>query len=174
MLFAPVNFRAKFQSKEVTMTEPRTSMNDDQPEKSEGVTLDMTALQKFANDKAELTIREAQLKRDKAQLRKDESVVLEALSHSGVPKISVNTEDGPRTLYVRREMYASVKPGVEPEAAMAVLDELDLADFHKQRITLPSVSAWLREKHDAHEEIPEPIKAVFNAEPVFRVGVTKS
>ena len=149
-------------------------MTDDAPGKSEGVTLDMSVLQKFANDKADIAAREAKLKRDKAQLRKDETVVLEALSHSGVPKISVNTEDGPRTLYVRREMYASLKDGVDPEQAMAVLDELDLADFHKQRITLPSVSAWLREKHDAKEEIPEPIKAVFNAEPVFRVGVTKS
>ena len=136
--------------------------------------LDMSILQDFANDKADLAALEAKVKKYKASLRARENDVLTALSHSGVPKITVVTDDGNRTMYVRREMYASVKAGVEPEDAMAVLDELNLDDFHKQRITLPSVSAWLRELHDNNEEIPEPIKAVFNAEPVFRVGLTKS
>lgn len=156
------------------MVDVRDSMTGDQDEKSSVGMLDIKLLQDFANAKADIAIREAAIKREKAQLRRDEEAIITAFSHSGVPKISVETDDGPRTLFVRREIYASVKAGVDPVDAMAVLDELDLDDFHKQRITLPSVSAWLREKHDAKEAIPASIEAVFNTNPVFRVGVTKS
>lgn len=132
--------------------------------------MDTDLLRKYVADKAELDQLEAQAKRLKAALRLAEQDVLQELSHAGAQRISL---DG-KTLYVRQELYASVKKGVDPDEAMKVLDDLDLSGFHKERITLQSVSAWIREQRQNDEEIPEAIKAVFNAEPVFRVGVTNS
>ena len=127
-------------------------------------------LRQYVADKAELSLLEAKVKRMKATLRLAEQDVLTELSHSGTQRITI---DG-KTLYVRQDLYASVKPGVDPEAAMKVLDDLNLTEFHKERITLQSVSAWIRERRANDEEIPADFKAVFKAEPVFRVGVTNS
>lgn len=127
-------------------------------------------LRQYVADKAELAELEARAKRLKAALRLAEQDVLQELSHAGAQRITI---DG-KTLYVRQELYASVKKGVDPDDAMKVLDDLDLSEFHKERITLQSVSAWIRERRANNEEIPTEIHAVFNAEPVFRVGVTSS
>lgn len=132
--------------------------------------MDTDTLRQYVADKAELDLLDAKVKRLKSALRLAEQDVLAELSHAGAQRITL----GGKTLYVRQDLYASVKKDVDPAEAMKVLDDLDLSEFYKERITLQSVSAWIREKRKNDEEIPEAIKAVFNAEPVFRVGVTSS
>lgn len=144
---------------------------DDAPDSAAQV--DPAILIDFAERKQDLADRVAQAKRDDAKLRDDEAGILAMLSHAGVPRMTVETKYGNRTIGFRRSVFSSKKEGVTTEEVVAVLDALDLEDFHKESITLQSINSWLREQYEANEPIPEELKAVLNTDPSFRVGVTK-
>lgn len=161
------------------MTEPRTSMEPDEfrkeSEKPASLgSVDTAVLIEFAERKQDIADRMAKAKRDDKKLRADEAAILAMLTHAGVAKMTVKTKNGDRTLGFRRNVYSSVKDGVEIAAVIAVLDELDLEDFYKETLTLPSINAWLKEQYEAKVPIPDPLIAVLNTDPSYRVGVTKS
>lgn len=149
-------------------------MLDETPESNSAATVDTAVLIEFCERLQDVKDRTAKAKRDAAKLRDDEAGILAMLSHAGVPRMTVKTKHGNRTVGFRRNVYSSVKEGVDTAAVAAVLDELGLEDFHKESITLQSINAWLREQHELGNEIPEPLTAVLNTDPSFRVGVTKS
>ena len=151
--------------------EIKTSMLD---EPNSNATVDTDIIIKFAERKHEIREAELKVKREAARLRDEESDILAMLSHAGVPRITVDTKYGSRTIGFIRNVFSSTKKGVSTEEVVAVLDELDLGDFHKESITLQSINAWLREQYEDGHEIPEPLTAVLNTEPSYRVGVTKS
>ena len=151
--------------------EIKTSM---QGKSHSDATVDTDVIIEFAERKHQIREAELKVKRAAAKLRDDEAGILAMLSHAGVPRITVDTKYGSRTIGFIRNVFSSKKKGVSTEEVVAVLDELDLGDFHKESITLQSVNAWLREQHEEGNEIPEPLTAVLNTEPSYRVGVTKS
>jgi len=132
--------------------------------------MDTDILREFVRITKEKDELDARLTAKKAEQSRLEQQVLYELAQSGIQNIKI---DG-KTLYMRADTYVSVKEGVDPEAAMKVLDDLDLGDFHKERITLQSVSAWVRERRREEEQIPAEFEAVFNTSPVYRIGITSS
>jgi hypothetical protein len=153
------------------VTERKDSMFDDAELPA---SVDPKILIGFAERKQRILDDSADLKRRTAKLLSEEADILAMLSHAGVPRVTVKTANGNRTIGFIRNVYSSKKEGVETAAVIAVLDELHLEDFHKEGITLQSINAWLREQYELGNEIPEPLKAVLNTDPSYRVGVTKS
>tara|TARA_R100001086_G_scaffold75323_2_gene36403 strand:+ start:444 stop:839 length:396 start_codon:yes stop_codon:yes gene_type:complete len=129
---------------------------------------DIELLKQYIELHKEIAKIEGVLKERKSKLKEQETLALEVLSESGVQRLHVND----RTVYIRRDRYASVKDR-DYDRANDVLKNLDLDELVNTRPTISSVSAWVREQYSEDKELPKEFSDAFEVSEVFRVGVTK-
>ena len=113
---------------------------------------------------------DSKLKSVKAEMKVMEQSVLDELSRGEIQRLSIRG----RTVFIQQQRWTRVKTDVDDILAIAVLDGMDLGDFHRERITIQTVSAWVREQIKQEIEIPPEFLEVFEITPVFKVGITKA
>jgi hypothetical protein len=95
---------------------------------------------------------------------------LEWFQREGVDRLVV---DG-RTLYLRRELWASIAEGVSHDDAAAALQTVGLGDMVRPRINLQTLSAWCREQErEMGAPVPPLLTGVVSAREVYRVGTRR-
>lgn len=118
----------------------------------------------------EIEKREAELKDLKSSTESLKTEMLKHMEKTGTSKISMRK----RTLYLHRQMWASV--ATNPEKALAALKNAHLDYLVKEGYNLSSVSAYFRELPQDDQEnpiIPEALKSDWTAKPKFDVRVLK-
>lgn len=105
----------------------------------------------------------------KAEADKMEQELLEAFAESGLTSLKV---DG-STVYLRRELWASRRPGATPLDVCEAFEKAGMGQFVNQNYNSQTVSAWLRELDASGEPVPEPVDQVLTAAEKFSLRVIK-
>lgn len=105
----------------------------------------------------------------KAQADELEKKLIEAFSEEGMQRATVEGQ----TIYLRRDLYAQKKPGVEASDLEAALVKSGLDHFIKPAVNMQSLSAYLRDLDKTETELPDDLAAVVQGFEKFSVRVTK-
>ena len=96
---------------------------------------------------------EDQLDADLKKLKLEKDVLAKAIMDWMSEATVQNVTVGGRTLYVRSQLFVSIKAGMKPQAIRA-LRALGLKEFVTPQLVLPSVKAWIKERMEQGQEIP--------------------
>lgn len=121
----------------------------------------------LANEKTQLDDRLKAIEREMKALNDQ---VLEWFASNSVDKVKLEG----RTLYLRRELWATRPEGVTLEQQIAALQAAGLADMCAPRINSQTLSAFCREREAAGEPLPPSFAGVIEAKPTFKIGSTRS
>lgn len=77
------------------------------------------------------------------------------------------------TLYLRPEFQVSI-PAANRPRVIDVLHELGLESFVKEDVVTAQLKAWIREKREAGEPVPEPITALVKVYETIRLAARKA
>ena len=117
--------------------------------------------------KNELDELDGQMKALKAEYDKLEPEVIEYMSSEGIQNLAV---DG-RTVYVKRQLWASVNQG--NPAALDILRDNGLSDFIEEKVNSNRISSFVREFEKNEEEIPGWCRDALNITEKYSVGMQK-
>ena len=109
---------------------------------------------------------EAQVKSHKDELARKEERLLGTFARDGIQ--NMKTTAG-QTVYLNRELFARLV-GM-PEQAHTALAQAGLGDFIKPTVNAQTLRAYVREKEEVGEEIPEGLQPYIDVSEVYRLRV---
>jgi hypothetical protein len=131
--------------------------------------VDTNLIKTYARLRRQQAASEAEAGAIKTQADELEVKLIEAFSEEGLQ----NTKIEGQTIYLRRDLFAQRKPGVEAEELEAALVKAGLEHFIKPTVSMQSLSAYLRDLDKAEEDLPDELAAVVQGFEKFSVRVTK-
>ena len=109
---------------------------------------------------------EAQLKTHKEELAKREERLLEKFSRDGIQNMKTATG---QTVYLNREVFARLVG--DTENAHTAIRQAGLGDFIKATVNAQTLRAYVREKEESEEEIPQGLQPYIDVTEVYRLRV---
>ena len=109
---------------------------------------------------------EADLKRRKEELRRQEDQILETFAHDGIQ--NMKTASG-QTVYLNREVFARLVG--DTKKAHTALRRAGLGDFIKSTVNAQTLRAYVREKEESEEELPKGLQPYIDVAEVYRLRV---
>lgn len=137
----------------------------------------LSKAKRIAEIDAEIAILEAKVKRLKKERQELQPEVLNYFSEEGIKSMKLHT----RTLYIKENWFAKLKPGVDRETAARMLEEAEFGflikkDFNLNSVTSVFKEAFLTKKGDVYEQekpLPPEIDAAFLLEPTWKIASRK-
>ena len=109
---------------------------------------------------------EDDLKRRKDELRRTEERLLETFAQDGIR--NMKTAAG-QTIYLNRELFARLVG--DTDQAHTALRQAGLGDFIKPMVNAQTLRAYVREKEESEEEMPEGLQPYIDVTEVYRLRV---
>lgn len=125
--------------------------------------LDMKALRLFTSLEKTKKGLESELKSTKDELSRLESQLLPQFEAGGMQNATVNG----RVVYVHSQLWAGVAEGHTREELVEALKDHGMGDMVKENFNTQTLSAWLREKVDAEEQIAPELDKLIKRSEVF-------
>lgn len=116
------------------------------------------------------------LKEKKDRRAKLEEEAKKLYVNMGVQSIRLQTGE---TAYLRRQIFASKRPDVDPAVFIKRMEEAGLGDFVKQQFSPQQLSAYIREREAEHDQphhenwdelLPPPLKGLVSVHE--KVGIS--
>lgn len=158
-------------------------MPDDQKatESKPAYRADVTTVKAYAKAKLERERIEAKLKDIKARMEAMEPSISEYFQRQGMQSMNV----GGYTVYLRRELWASLQQGVDPAKLETEVAGTEFAVAVAPRMNVQTMSALMREReeqmkqqgtkpNDLQHVIPAELRGLLKLAEIFKVGVRKS
>ncbi len=112
-------------------------------------------LAKFVDYTKEKKALDKRLATVKAEMGTLEEIILEEFENLGVSSMRC----GDTTVHLRRQLWARAKDG-DKDTVCEVLRDLEMGDMVSETFNTNTLSAWVRERDKAGEEIPAALKDV--------------
>jgi hypothetical protein len=142
---------------------------------------DINTVKRYAALVEKKATAKAELQAAEAELKQQEELVVLYFQNQGVPSITV----GNRTIHLRRELWASIKPGLDMDKVRATLESIGLGDLCKNAVNRSTLSSEIRtydarlegnEKGDVEallKTLPPELAEIVNVSESFKIGATK-
>ena len=109
---------------------------------------------------------EALLKSHKDELARKEERLLDTFAQDGIR--NMKTAAG-QTVYLNRELFARLVG--DTEQAHTAIRQAGLGDFIKPTVNAQTLRAYVREKEESEEEMPEGLQPYIDVSEVYRLRV---
>ena len=126
-------------------------------------------MRRYVEVKTLVEIREAETKPLQEEMDALEARIIDELQSAEVDSVTVKGI----TLYRYTQRWASRLPEVTATQALAALRDAGLGEFVSEGFSTQTLSAWLRERVDQNEEIPEAVKSAFMLREVPKLGARR-
>lgn len=107
------------------------------------------------------------------KLAKQEETLLSRFGDEGVESVKIKLGKDKFTLFPRRELWASVAPGME-KSLFRLLRRNKYGDLIKEKVNTQSLSALIREFDQHGKKIPESWQKVVKVTEKYRIGTRKA
>lgn len=134
--------------------------------------MDMTAVREYVALVDLKQHHEGEAKRIAKDIERAQTVLLDEFAKDGVQHVNLDA----RTVYVRRQLWASAK-GLQPDLC-AAMKELGLSVMVKETVNSMTLSGWVRELEQSPETampiLPESLIDIVKVSEVFTLQVKKA
>ena len=132
--------------------------------------MDMARVREYVRLRRQQRERETETEAIKEQADQIEAQLLEEFAVDGVQSMSV---DG-MTVYLSRQLWASIPDGVEKEQVIDGLKSAGLEHFVRENYNTQTLSSWMRDLEREDESLPEPLQGLLTGSERYNLRVRRS
>lgn len=132
--------------------------------------MDMSDVRQYVKLRRRQRELESEAESIKEEADKLQEALLEAFASDSIDNV---TADG-HVVYLHRQLWAALEPGATKEDVIAGLRASGEEHFVYETYNHQTISAWLREKEDNDEELPESLQGVLTGVEKYSIRVRKA